>query len=237
MDADVMDEYFEKGYHIDRYHVLEEDLLTFLNYVTLEFYPKPRNQKYIKSRYLADLMLRIGSNIGIFFDKFSESYAIKGEMSLERDIFRLEQSPKIIAELKATKAKNFPNPNWKGWNWGDYKKLDTILSLSNQHVMLIPLNEMIYPFKYNGLREGKPWTEINMEDAGFWWNSYNKIKHNAAFKDANLNIVLQSLAALFLLVTRPGFGDSKKLVLYNYAKEKEVGGWRSDEISSKLFLK
>ena len=44
-----MDEYFGKGYHIDRYHALEEDLLTFLDYVTIEFYPKPRNQKYIKS--------------------------------------------------------------------------------------------------------------------------------------------------------------------------------------------
>lgn len=36
-----MDEYFENGYHIDRYHALEEDLLRFLDYVTLDFYPKP----------------------------------------------------------------------------------------------------------------------------------------------------------------------------------------------------
>ena len=83
-----MDEFFEKGYHIDRYHALEEDLLTFLDYVTIEFYPKPRNQRYIKSIYLADLMLRIGSNIGIFFDKFIESYAIKGEMRLESNLPR-----------------------------------------------------------------------------------------------------------------------------------------------------
>jgi len=237
LHVNVMDEYFERGYHIDRYHALEEDLLTFLNYITIEFYPKPKNQKYIKSIYLADLMLRIGSNIGIFFDKFIESYAIKGEMHLQQNLFTLEQSAKTVAELKATKAKNLSNPKWQGWNWGDYKKLDPILSLSDQHVVLIPLDEMIYPFRYNGLREGKSWTDINKVDAGFWWNSYNKIKHNAAFKGANLNITLQSLAALFLLVTRSGFGDTKKLQLYDYEKEASFMGTVTHDISSRLFSK
>ena len=230
-----MVEYFEKGYHIDRYHSLEEDLLSFLDYVTLEFYPKPQNQKYIKSIYLADLMLRIGSNISVFFDKFIESYAILGENRLEQIFFAGEESRKIIVELKAIKKKNSSNPKWQGWNWGDYKKLDTILALSDKHVLLIPLNQEIYPFKLNGKREGKAWIDIETGETRFWWGSYNKIKHNAAFKEANLNNVLHALAALFLLITTSGSVDSNKLSQYNYYKRDNRGAILAFDVSTRLF--
>jgi hypothetical protein len=61
--------YLEQGYHIDRYHALEDDLLRFLDFVTLDFYPSIEERQKIKSLYLGDLLLRIGSNIDIFFRK------------------------------------------------------------------------------------------------------------------------------------------------------------------------
>jgi hypothetical protein len=232
-----MDEYFEKGYHIDRYHALEEDLLTFLDYVTIEFYPKPRNQKYIKSIYLADLMLRIGSNIGIYFDKFIESYAIRGEIRLARNLLALQESAEVVERFKATKENNVSNSKWQGWNWNDYKKLEPILNLSDQHVTLIPLSTNIYPFRLDGKREGKAWTGITKADTAFWWNSYNKVKHNAAFKWANLNNILQSLAALFLLIIESSTANSDKLSIYNYERYYTKGGTNYLGISSRLFSK
>jgi hypothetical protein len=232
-----MDEYFEKGYHIDRYHALEEDLLRFLDYVTLEFYPKPQNQKYIRSIYLADLMLRIGSNIGIFFDKFIEGL-VSGEIRVADPLFSMDESRKAREELREIKQKNSSNPKWQGWNWNNYQKLDPILILSDRHVLLIPLNEIIYPFKYNGKSGGKSWMDIKKSDTTFWWNSYNKIKHNAAFKGANLNNVLQALAALFVLSIDSNFIYSEKARKYNYIKtyySEQSERQEIQEISTRLF--
>ncbi|MGV8127226.1 MAG: hypothetical protein ACP5PV_08475 [Methanothrix sp.] len=229
-----MDEYFENGYHIDRYNALEEDLLNFLNYITLEFYPKQQNQRYIRSIYLADLMLRMGSNISIFFDKFIECHVISGEISVAGNLFTWQESRETRKEFKDIKKKNQSNSKWQGWNWANYKKLEPIMSLSDQHVLLIPLNEDIYPFKNNGKRNGKSWTEINANEA-FWWNDYNKIKHNAAFKDANLNNVLQSLAALFLLISRSDLDKSKKLFRYNYYERGDRGELLSFNVTTRLF--
>jgi hypothetical protein len=61
------DEYFTKGYHVDRYHALEKDLIRFFEYLPLDFYANSEERKRIRSTYLADLLLRIGSNIDIFF--------------------------------------------------------------------------------------------------------------------------------------------------------------------------
>lgn len=65
--------YLKKGYHVDRYHALEEDLLRFCDYISLEFYPSVDKRRAIRSMYLADLLLRIGSNIDIFFSKYISS--------------------------------------------------------------------------------------------------------------------------------------------------------------------
>ena len=230
-----MDEYFEKGYHIDRYHALEEDLLTFLDYVTLEFYPKPQNRKYIKSIYLADLMLRIGSNIGIFFDQFIERYLIQKKSNIQQNLLMTQDSCKIAEELKKKKIRLESKGEWRGWNMGDYKKLDPILNLSNLTVSIIPLNEDLCPFRYDGKKESKSWTEINEKDTEFWWNSHNKIKHTADFERANLNNVLQSLAALFLLITKSGTMDSKKLTQYNYYKRDYSGTILAFDVSTRLF--
>ena len=61
------DHYFQIGYHIDRYYELEEDFLEVLEYMPLEIYNTPDKRRDAKSIYLADLLLRMGSNIDIVF--------------------------------------------------------------------------------------------------------------------------------------------------------------------------
>jgi hypothetical protein len=189
-----MDGYFENGYYIDRYYALEEDLLRFLNYVTLEFYPKPQNRKYIRSIYLSDLLLRIGSNISTFFDRFIDNHLYSGGLLQQNFWLSYSSYQMIFKELKEKKKKS-------GLYWGDYKKLEPILDLSNRYVILTPLNEKLYPFR--DTKKGiKSWVDIKNNEGDFWWNSYNAVKHNAMLEEANLNSVLNSLAALLLLIHR-----------------------------------
>lgn len=175
-------------------------------------------------------MLKIGSNISIFFDKFIESLIISGENNVAGKQFTSQESREIRNDFIELKSK----PKWQGWNWGHYKKLEPIMTLSNKYVLLITLSENIYPFNDDGKQNGKSWTEINASEA-FWWNDYNRIKHNAAFKDANLNNVLQSLAALFLLISRSDLDKSKKLFRYNYFQRGNRGELLAFDVTSRLF--
>ena len=68
------DDYFEVGYHTDRFYELEEDLIKFLRFMPLEIYNTSEKREKVKSPYLADLLIRIGSNIDIFFRKLIISY-------------------------------------------------------------------------------------------------------------------------------------------------------------------
>lgn len=97
--------YLEQGYQIDRYYALEEDLLRFLGFVTLEFYPSIDERKSIRSLYLGDLLLRIGSNIDILFRKM---------ISREKD------NPKFKSIIDSMNRHD----------WNNFKKLEPLLELS-----------------------------------------------------------------------------------------------------------
>jgi len=186
----ISDDYLEKGYHVDRYHALEEDFLRFLDYMSLEFYPSTEKRQEIRSMYLADLLLRIGSNIDIFFSKYIISNP------------NVQECSKIVQEKK---------PDF--WNWGDFKTLEPNLHLSDLNVYVIATGETIYPFRREGNKESITWENINKTE-DFWWNSYNKVKHEGVFDKANLDNVIQALAALFLLICKKK--NSKKLMQYGY---------------------
>jgi hypothetical protein len=182
----AIEDYFDKGYHIDRYHALEEDLIKFFEFMPLDFYTTVEERKRIRSTYLADLLLRIGSNIDIFFKKFIMS---DGRCS-------------VLSEQKEE-----GNLTWK-----DYKKLEEILTLSQANVKIIRTSETIYPFKNN---KGKVWNEISQSDDNeFWWKSYNNVKHHGKIEEANLENVIDSLAALLLLICVKK--HSVKLIYYDY---------------------
>ena len=186
----TQDNYLEQGYHIDRYHALEKDLLEFLEFIPLEFYPC-RARQCIRSTYLADLLLRIGSNIDIFFKKTIECN-------------REEESWK--GKIAVMRRKD----------WNGYKELEPILKLSDEYVTIISTTETekLYPFRQEGKCDGLPWSEKGVSLA--WWNSYNKVKHEGRFDRATLDNVIQSLAALFILICRDKVKHVRKFYLYRY---------------------
>ncbi len=180
--------YLEQGYHIDRYHAIESDLLRFLDFVTLEFYPSIEERQKVKSLYLGDLLLRIGSNVDTFFRKI---IAYNSGNPKSNEIF----------------GKNTRKLD-------DLKKLEPYLKLSKATVTIIPTSERLYPFRMGGKPDGKSWSEEGV--ALIWWTCYNKIKHEGKFDGANLDNVIQALAALFYLITFDKEKYTEKLNRYGY---------------------
>ena len=190
-------EYLASGYHIDRYYVLEEDFLKFLRFLPLEFYPEYEHRLKIRSTYLADLLLRIGSNIDIFFRKYIITYhEIAEKAGIQKEADKLSIS--------------------------DYKKLEPYLKLGNADVIINPishLSDRLYPFRLRGELSGKAWDEVTgSNDPNFWWRSYQEVKHNGIFDRANLDNVLQSLASLIILISY--HPHIQKLEQYSYLKIK-----------------
>lgn len=183
--------YIEQGYHIDRYHALEDDLLRFLDFITLDFYPSIEERKTVKSLYLGDLLLRIGSNIDIFFRKIISS----------------NKDDKDIKEIFGKKTKI---------DWNAFKKLEPLLRLSDSNVEIISTSERLYPFRLGGKPDALPWddNQVPLE----WWTSYNKIKHEGSFERATLDNAIQALAALFILIlrTKEKYEIVEKLNRYRY---------------------
>jgi hypothetical protein len=207
--------YLEQGYHIDRYHALEEDLLRFFDFVTLDFYPSIEERQMIRSLYLGDLLLRIGSNIDIFF----------------RKIILSNQDEPIFKEMLGETTR---------LDWNAFKKLEPILELSVANVEIISTSEQLYPFRLGGNAAGEPWDDTSVTLT--WWNSYNKIKHEGLFDRATLDNAMQALAALFLLILldKLNYDIAQKLTRYRYISGFEHyldrGVIIKGEARSKLFI-
>lgn len=184
MTSDI---YFDKGHHIDRYYYLEEDLVKFLQYVNLDFYNAPQKREFIKSTYLADLMIRIGSNIDIFFNKIITSKY--PEIIREKEL--KFQGKKV--EIKFEDYKLINERFVKGY---------PVAKLSNTRVRIIQTGESIIPFEN--------WTNQDPK----WWRNYNEVKHRALFNKADLDNVINALAALLLLICFEK--NSRKMIQYNY---------------------
>lgn len=175
------DPYFKIGYHVDRYYELEEDFLKVLKYMPLEIYNTSEAREKATSTYLADLLLRIGSNIDIVFRKMI--------MSRYKSVYD-DKLKQINTErtAKAEKQLNSVNLSFK-----DYMELENELDathkLSNYKVTIIQTKEQLTPFK-----------DWETKKTPTWWSSYNHVKHHALLDEANLDNVIQALAALFLLI-------------------------------------
>lgn len=83
-------------------------------------------------------------------------------------------------------------PDDKNKNMGDYKKdvFNKIPDLDQQEVRIGYFGLKILPFK-----------DLRSQNGMTWWKNYNSVKHNrqTSIKLANLETVLNALAALFLL--------------------------------------
>ena len=202
------DRYFTEGYHIDRYHILEKDLLEFLYYIPLDFYPTADARSHVTSPYLADMLIRIGSAIDIFFRNFIMKYP-------------------DIKEKSGIRVK-FEND----LNWNSYKALEPEIQLSQTNV---GINHIIYgaslePFWGEGKSSSRvKWNDEDLNRDKFWWDCYNKVKHNGQFEKANLENVMQALGAYIILIS---YQPHKKLQLYKYIniREKDPCRWMGPSI-------
>ncbi len=79
-------------------------------------------------------------------------------------------------------------------NFGNYKIVEenNKIILSNSKIKVLATNETIIPFK--------DWIKKNNKSE-WWWTAYNHVKHNGFTnkEEGNLNNVIESLSALFLL--------------------------------------
>lgn len=191
------DPYFEVGYHVDRYYELEEDFLKALKIMPLEIYNTPELREKAISIYFAELLLRIGSNIDIILKKMIIS---KYKTIYDDKLNKINEKRKMGKKDPVTKTE---------LKFEDYMELNEKCiigfgrKLSDLDVTIIQTNESIRPFK------GWDKKEISV-----WWSSYNHIKHQADFDKANLQNVLEALAALFVLICINK--NTSKLLIYGY---------------------
>jgi hypothetical protein len=87
--------------------------------------------------------------------------------------------------------------------FSDYKELDAVCKLSDHKVTIIQTGESLIPFK-----------EWKNGATPIWWSGYNQVKHQATLDKANLDNVIQVLAALFLLICMNK--HSIKMLNYGY---------------------
>lgn len=152
---------FKSGYTSRLYRILEDDVVDFLTYIPLEYYLGDKRKEIFSPR-LAELLIRIGSQIDVFFRNLD---------------FVQKENPNIAID---------------DLNFGHYKKIEknNRIILSNRKINVLAIKETIAPFK--------DWTEDGKPE---WWKAYNHVKHNGFTnkEEGNLNNVVESLAALFLL--------------------------------------
>lgn len=158
------DPYFKVGYHVDRYYELEEDFLKVLKCMPLEIYDTSAAREKATSAYLADLLLRIGSNIDIVFRK----------MILSKHDYIYKNKLKEINEKRIEDGK--PPLPYVDLKFNDYKELNAVIKLFDYKVTVIQTGEILIPFK-----------EWNNGATPTWWSGYNQVKHHATLDKANLD--------------------------------------------------
>lgn len=115
-----LEDMYDSGYSIRMYRILEDDFIDFLNYIPAEYYSYNERKK-ICSPILSDLMIRIGSQIDIFFKNW--------------DLVQ-KLNPKI-------KAENLKIMNYKIIENDEIKRI----SLKDKEIIFLPTEEVTIPFK------------------------------------------------------------------------------------------
>jgi len=111
-----IEDIYESGHSIRMFEIIENDLVTFFRYIPPEYYDNEDREKII-SPVLVDLLIRIGSQIDIFF----RNWDLVHELNPEKEIGKL--------------------------NIGNYKALEKKLYLEDQKVFFLPTSEIKTPFK------------------------------------------------------------------------------------------
>lgn len=116
---------YESGYSLNMFRILETDLIDFLNYIPIDYYIGDE-RKEIYSPKLAELLIRIGSQVDIFFRHYD----------VVHNIFK-----------KFHPNKRFDIANFTIENYRDIERDGTKI-LSNEKIILLSTNELIKPFEF-----------------------------------------------------------------------------------------
>ncbi len=193
------DNMFSSGYSMEIYKTIENDFINYIKYVPLdsEF---EKTHLEVCSPILADLLLRICSQVEIFFTEWVKllNFDDKNDADLMRG-FKIDKNGKRITP--------------KIFDYIDF--IDTQVGLKQEKVKVRPLNnKKLLPFS-------------NPPDSNVppWWTAYNKSKHDGfrEKKRANLNNVMTSLSGLFLLHCLNWANERKALVENNMTRVTDHG--------------
>lgn len=168
--------YYDKGRTLTIFEDIERDLLEFLSYIPLEYYPGLK-RKEIHSPKLENMLMIIGSRIDSFFRYW--------------DIVLRKNLEKIRKDKSVRKL-----------SFGSYKAIEDDIKLNNTEVILSHTGEIIKPF-YNWIKDfPEDLSEYDEERHGpLWIKAYNNVKHFGYFDRnlGNLDNAVKALAALFVL--------------------------------------
>lgn len=157
------------------YAKLEREFIETTSYVALEtVHEKVWSEKF------GELLIRIGSSVGSYFNLMVDSNSLDKEKSIT----------KLREEIETKRQKN---PNWSPTITDFRKAFDPVFRLSDAEV------EASYGLTYYGIL--KPFKGFERKTPG-WWDAHNKLKHEFFEKleeRAQLQNTINALAGLFLL--------------------------------------
>lgn len=108
--------FFRSGHSLKLFQILENDLVEYLKYISIDYYKGDERQK-IFSPKLSELLIRIGSQIDIFFRNW--------------DIVHSQN----------------PSVNIKKLKFGNYKAINKFINLNDDLLIISETGEILYPFK------------------------------------------------------------------------------------------
>ncbi|MCX9009695.1 MAG: hypothetical protein OIN66_01115 [Candidatus Methanoperedens sp.] len=116
---------YKSGYSVNIFKILERDVIDFLNYIPIDYYIDSK-RKNIYSPRLAELLIRIGSQIDTFF----RNWVIVHEIYNKKNKKQLND----VYDLKFSNFKDIES--------------DKKVILSNKEIKIIATDEIITPFLY-----------------------------------------------------------------------------------------
>lgn len=191
---------YTSGHTLMMFNTLENDLIEFLKYIPLEYYKESNERELIYSPKLANILMNIGSQIDSFF-RYWQKVHDKCKIGI------------------------------KDLSFENYKMIEQSDFSLNKEIYILSIDKRIKPFEIvetdNKAVSWKKWNG----NTNCWWSAYNHVKHNGYYakKEGNLDYVINSLGALFILNCI--HEDLKPLLeKYGYRDDRShdpFRGWRS----------
>lgn len=176
---------FERGKVWFIYSKLEREFIETTSYVALETVHED-----VWSEKFGELLIRIGSSVGSFFNLMVDSKSLEKEGSVKKLRERIE---KIRQKREMKEKKGKKKSEWSPSITNFRKAFNPVFQLSSVAV------EASYGLTYYGRLQ--PFKGFERK-APNWWESHNKLKHEFFEKleeRARLQNTINALAALFVL--------------------------------------